>query len=470
MSVAAGPAEAPDPGDRPLALVLVRNAVTHDNRVLREVQTLTGCGYRVLVAGVVSTAEPRPRARVGGAEVIRLDPRAGWPLRRARPVPSGGAAEGGAAGGAADGAAGGAAGGAADGAVGTGEAVAGAPATPRRGAAAVVTGRLRRLAVTAGYYRRAIGLCRATAPVLVHANDYNTMWIAVAAKLLCSSRVVYDCHELWADRNGRPEWRMWLVACEALFVRAADVTITASPGYAAAMARRYRVPAPAVVRNIPATALGAVPMVAATPAGPLGGDAGLALYVGGLMPGRGLEEGMRALALAPGLRMRLVGPGGDGYRAALHRLAGELGIAGRLEISAPVAPGDVVTAIAGADLGLMLIQPVCRSYELTLPNKLFEYAAAGLPILASDLPVIGPIVRDEGLGAVVSPRDPAAIAAAMESLAAPERNRDTRARVRAFAAANPWEGERAGLAAAYGRAGAAGATAHPPHRHHDARC
>ena len=39
-------------------------------------------------------------------------------------------------------------------------------------------------------------------------------------------------------------------------------------------------------------------------------------------------------------------------------------------------------------MGLCLIQPICRSYELTLPNKLFEYACAGLPILASDLPVI----------------------------------------------------------------------------------
>ena len=43
----------------------------------------------------------------------------------------------------------------------------------------------------------------------------------------------------------------------------------------------------------------------------------------------------------------------------------------------------------------MLIEPVCRSYELTLPNKLFEYAAAGLPMLSSDLPVIGALVRGE---------------------------------------------------------------------------
>ena len=59
-------------------------------------------------------------------------------------------------------------------------------------------------------------------------------------------------HELWPDRNGRPEWRPWLLACERLFVRLADATITTSPGYAELIARRYRVLPPVVVRNIPA--------------------------------------------------------------------------------------------------------------------------------------------------------------------------------------------------------------------------
>src|SRR5204863_6460443 len=80
----------------------------------------------------------------------------------------------------------------------------------------------RRLAVTGAYYVLGAALVRRERPGLVHANDYNTMWIGIAAKLLRGSRVVYDCHELWADRNGRPEWRPWLVASEFLFMRAAD--------------------------------------------------------------------------------------------------------------------------------------------------------------------------------------------------------------------------------------------------------
>jgi glycosyltransferase involved in cell wall biosynthesis len=305
-------------------------------------------------------------------------------------------------------------------------------------------GRLLRLTVTIAYYLEGIVLVLRTSPVLVHANDYNTMWIGMAAKLVRRSGLIYDCHELWPDRNGRPEWRAWLLACEALFVRVADAVITTSPGYSAEIARRYRVPPPVVVRNIPARSLARVRAPALEPSAPL------AVYLGGLMPGRGLEQAIDALALATELRARLIGPGSHRYKVSLQRRAERVGAADRLEIEAAVSPSEVLAAIAGSSLGLMLIQPVCRSYELTLPNKLFEYAAAGLPILASDLPVIGEVVRAEQLGEVVRPDDVEAIAQAMRRLADPRLNGEVRARVLAFAERETWHRERRVLEQIYG--------------------
>ena len=405
------------PARRGVALILVRNTVTHDARVMREAETLRALGYRVLVAGVVSNTEAERRLSLEGTPVVRLAPGEG--LRRRFRKGSG----------------------------------APDPApmeiwghieakSPSPLASASLRARIRRLVVTLAYYAGGVRLTLRVRPALVHANDYNTMWIAVAAKLLIGAPVIYDCHELWPDRNGRPEWRPWLIACEALFVRVADVTITASPGYAQAIASRYRVPPPRLVRNIPRVPLHA-------PGRNGNRNAPVAVYLGGVMPGRGLEQAIEALRLAPDMRLRVIGPGRGPYRASLIKLARAAGVEDRIELLEAVPLSEALGSIAECEMGLMLIQPVCRSYELTLPNKLFEYAAAGLPILASDLPVIGRLVRSEGIGEVVSAQDVEQIARAMERLADPDVNARRREHAVAFAERETWEKERELLAAAY---------------------
>jgi glycosyltransferase involved in cell wall biosynthesis len=170
------------------------------------------------------------------------------------------------------------------------------------------------------------------------------------------------------------------------------------------------------------------------------------------MPVRGLEQMIDALAFVPEVRLRAVGPGARGYRTSLLARARSLGVEERIELCAPVAPARVPEALAGAAAGLCLIQPICRSYELCLPNKLFEYAAAGVPILASDMPVIAAVVRDAGLGEVAPTRDPRVIAASLQRLLAADGWRLTSERARAFADAHDWASEASMLAGVYGRA------------------
>lgn len=423
-----------------LSLILVRNTVSHDARVLREATTLRGLGFTVLVSGVVSNRERQEELEIDGVPVVRLDPAGalcGLLPRGRRIGPGPGDRDGLTA--------------AADDRARTASAADGHGAEVS--VRSLLRQRLQRQAVTASFYLQGIALVRRTSPALVHANDYNTMWIGLAAKLLCGSRLIYDSHELWPDRNGRPEWRPWLVACEALFVRLADATITTSPGYAEAIAARYRIAPPVVVRNIPVPDRAADGKPADGPSGSsIAPSAPLAVYLGGLMPGRGLEQAIEALTLVPELRLRLIGPGRDSYRYELQRRIETAGVIDRAEVCPAVPAGGVLAAIRGATMGLMLIQPACRSYELTLPNKLFEYAAAGLPILGSDLPVIGPLVRDEGLGEVVPADDIALIARGLRRLADPDLNASRRARVRAFAERVTWERERAILEHIYQRA------------------
>ena len=169
--------------------------------------------------------------------------------------------------------------------------------------------RVHRALTAADYYRQGIGAVRALRPALLHCNDWNTMWIGVAAKLGRGTHVVYDSHELWADRNGRPELRPWLLAAEALFVRAADEVVTDEPRLRRRAGAALPHPAPDARPQPPRPA--ARP-TAARPVGPP-----TLVYVGGLLRGRGLEQAIEALALVPELRIALIGPVAEPYRAEL---------------------------------------------------------------------------------------------------------------------------------------------------------
>jgi glycosyltransferase involved in cell wall biosynthesis len=410
------------------AVVLVRNAGTHDSRVLREADTLESLSLRPEVIAVVSDDQPEPEATVEGRRITRLAPTSplSWISSRLRRRPKDRPAA------------------AAPGAGPRAQAAEPARAGPWRS----LVVRVHRWLRTLDYYRRAIAVVRRERPVLVHCNDYNTMWVGVAARLMGGTAVVYDAHELWPDRNLRPEPRWWLLACEALFVRCAHRTITASPGYAEVIARRYRVPEPQVIRNIPA-----IPTRTA-PADPPGRE-GTFVYGGAVTRNRGIEVSIRALAQTPGARLRLLGPSGAGYRAELERLAADQGVADRVEFAGAVPPGRVIDSLRGATAGLSLIQPTCLSYELSLPNKIFEYLLAGLPVLVSDLPVMGSFVEERGVGVLARPDDPSDVAAKLAELMRPERNRELRDAVAKAAAELRWEPESGLLGATYTEALAA---------------
>ena len=71
---------------------------------------------------------------------------------------------------------------------------------------------------------------------------------------------------------------------------------------------------------------------------------------------------------------------------------------------------------ASATVGVSIVQPASLSYRLALPNKLFQYMAAGIPVVASDFPDVRQVVEGSGAGVVVDPVDPRAVAAAIRRL------------------------------------------------------
>jgi glycosyltransferase involved in cell wall biosynthesis len=405
------------------ALIIRRGPCTYDSRIMREADTLRRLGYRPELLGVISERVTERHSVQEGTRITRLAPTSPFAWLSSRLLRSDRAR-----------------------ADGTRPSREDAPAM----ALAI---RLHRWIRTLDFYRRAIGVVRRERPALIHCNDYNTMWVGVAARAVGGIAVLYDSHELWPDRNMRPEPRWWLLACEALFVRCAHRTITASPGYAEVMARRHRIASPKVVRNIPVSnppsGEAASGTAADAPGGTSPGEDSLALYAGALTSGRGLEISIRALARVRGARLRLVGPARDDYRASLAELARREGVADRVEFAGAVPPEKLLETISAASVGLALIQPVCLSYRMSLPNKLFEYVAAGVPVLGSDLPAIGALVREHEIGLVAQPDQVADVASKLSEMLEPKRNDAFRRATRRAAERLNWTRESQLLADAY---------------------
>ncbi len=96
--------------------------------------------------------------------------------------------------------------------------------------------------------------------------------------------------------------------------------------------------------------------------------------------------------------------------------AERLGIANRV-IFIPAVPHEQLWMYTGmADIGLCNIDNVCLSYYYSLPNKLFEYIQALVPVVGSKFPEIEKIVEKYGVGETCNPEDPESIAFAIRSV------------------------------------------------------
>jgi glycosyltransferase involved in cell wall biosynthesis len=154
-----------------------------------------------------------------------------------------------------------------------------------------------------------------------------------------------------------------------------------------------------------------------SPASVAGRGSALAVYAGHLYPWKGVDVLIEALALAPSLRARIVG--GHAAEPDLGRLQArsqQLGLAGRVEFTGFQPPAAVAGSLRDADVLVLPNKATMVSARYTSPLKLFEYLAAGRPIVASDLPALREVLRDNENARLVPPDDPRALADALLAL------------------------------------------------------
>jgi glycosyltransferase involved in cell wall biosynthesis len=250
-----------------------------------------------------------------------------------------------------------------------------------------------------------------------HANDALTLPAAWLAANRNHAKLVYDAHELETGREvsssrlAEVYKRTWAFP-EKAFIRRADAVITVNESIANELERLYRIPRPTVVMNcpeyLPVLRANRLHEELAIPA-----DQKIVLYQGQIAKGRGIECLIQSIQSMPNVSVVAlgVGPALEEYRNLVNSNQWE-----RVYLPGKVPLAELPSYSASADLGVVLTEDTCLSYHLSLPNKLFEYIHAGLPVIASNLPEIARVISAYQIGEVVNPDDPMDIARAISRL------------------------------------------------------
>ena len=128
-------------------------------------------------------------------------------------------------------------------------------------------------------------------------------------------------------------------------------------------------------------------------------NAGIVLYQGMLLSGRGIEKTIEAVLTIKDAVFVILGEGP--LHTSLANFIKKNKLEKRIFLAGAVPYKQLHEWTCSADVGIALIEPVSKSYELALPNKLFEYIMARIPTLCSDLPAMKEVIIQNDCGKYV---------------------------------------------------------------------
>lgn len=248
------------------------------------------------------------------------------------------------------------------------------------------------------------------------AHDLPLLPTAVKCARAHHAVAVYDSHELWPEQEFEPPVRDKWAALEREWIGSADSIIAVNASIADEMKQRYGVAEVTVVHNSEHP----IPRPAERPrrfhdAFGLPREARVALFQGGFSATRNLDVLVRAFGLIRDPSIHLVMLGWGEAERQLVELARQLGLESRVHFHPKVLQDELLQYTQSADLGVIPYQPVCLNSHYCTPNKLFEFIAAGLPMIASDLPELRRFVVGLDVGLVGDTSTPESFARLVES-------------------------------------------------------
>jgi glycosyltransferase involved in cell wall biosynthesis len=233
---------------------------------------------------------------------------------------------------------------------------------------------------------------------------------------LHGKKVVYDVHEdVPQDLLHKfylPKWLRYPMSwfartIEALAARSLSAVVVVTPSISERFAKHTKnvvsVRNFAVLEEFPSPAV--IPWKERDPT---------VIFLGSMSRNRGIRELVEAIELVPAAlnpKLRLLGPFSmPGLLAELENLPGWVRTENLGETQDRKCIGETLNHVSA---GIVTIHPIPQ-LMVSYPIKVFEYMAAGIPIIASDFPVWRKLIEEAACGLLVNPLDPREISAAIE--------------------------------------------------------
>ena len=124
------------------------------------------------------------------------------------------------------------------------------------------------------------------------------------------------------------------------------------------------------------------------------------IYQGVILKGRGLLPIIKAIRNEDDFVLIVFGEGQ--YKEELIEYCKKNKIESKVYFCGNIKYDELYEWTSCGDIGLCNIEPLSQSYIYALPNKLFEYFQAELPVLVTDLPALSTIINEYGCGEIIS--------------------------------------------------------------------
>lgn len=250
---------------------------------------------------------------------------------------------------------------------------------------------------------------------IIHFHDPELLTMFFLLKKR-QNQVIYDAHEdvprdilskYWVPASLRKVLSFLFEKLEDFVTRRLDAVIGATPFIAARFARV----------NSRSIAINNYPLASEFEPASAGRPFTRTIcYTGAIARARGISELVESLAVLRDVSLVMCGPfESKAYEEELRSLAGWEFV----DYRGVVSRGETAAIMASAEIGAVTFLPAPNHVDAQ-PNKMFEYMAAGLPLLASDFPLWRRIVEENRCGICVDPASPADIARGISGLLADE--------------------------------------------------